>query len=100
MKKPQICLDYDAYDLLKLYCVRERRNLCHVASQILRAFLETEHKQIESEGNMIIEGEGEKPETIVAVLHEDQEEEEPRRSVKTIEIVRKGNRFIVKKERG
>jgi len=74
--------------------------LCKVASNILRAFLETEHEEIESEGNMIIEGQREKPKTIVAVLNEDQEEEEPRRSLKDIDIVRKGNRYIVKKKRG
>lgn len=61
---------------------------------------------------MIIEGEGEKPKTIVAVLEEDQEEEptrlkearrslkeEPRRSPEGIEIVKRGNRYIVKKRK-
>ena len=100
MKKPQISLDHDVYASLKRYCAIKGKMLCKVASNILRAFLETEHEEIESEGNMIIEGQREKPKTIVAVLNEDQEEEEPRRSLKDIEIVRKGNRYIVKKKRG
>jgi len=73
--------------------------LYQVASNILRAFLETEHEEIESEGNMMIEGQKEKPKTIVAVLNEDQEEEKPRRSLKDIKIVKRGNTYIVKKRK-
>jgi len=63
---------------------------------------------------MIINGEREKPKTIITILEEDQEEEEPtrleeeprrslkeepRRSPKGIEIVKKGNRYVVKKRK-
>lgn len=113
MKKPQISLEHDVYASLKRYCGTKGKKLSHVATQVLRSFLDTEHKLIESEGNMIIQGEREKPKTIVAVLEEDQEEEEarrleearrslkeePRRSPEGIEIVKKGNRYIVKKRK-
>lgn len=114
LPKPQIALDYDVHDHLRRYCATKGKRISHVASQVLRAFLETEHKEIESEGNMLIEGDREKPKTIVAVLEEDQEEEEPtrleeearrslkeepRRSPKGIEILKKGNRYIVKKRK-
>ena len=114
LKKPQVSLDYDVHSLLKRYCAIKGKRLGNVASKILRAFLETKHEEIESEGNMIINGEREKPKTIITILEEDQEEEEPtrleeeprrslkeepRRSPKGIEIVKKGNRYVVKKRK-
>lgn len=100
-KKPQIALDHNVYDLLKRYCGITGEKLSHVGSKVLRAFLETEHAKIESERQMIIEGEerdhmivaGEekKPRTIVEVLKEDEEWEweEPRRSLKDMRSWRK-----------
>ena len=86
----------ETHTLLKEYCASKRKFLSHVGDQIIRSFLETRHHLIESEGEMIIEEEEKKPRTIVEVLKE--YEEEPKRSLNDIEIVRKGNRYIVKKK--
>ena len=97
-----IPLSNETHTLLKKYCASKGKFLSHAGDQIIRSFLETQHNLIESEGEMIIEGEREKPKTIVEVLKEEQEEEEegePRRSLKDFDVVRKGNRYIVKKKR-
>jgi len=67
-QKPQLAIDPDVFALLKKYCGIKRKKLSHVGSQVIRAFLETEHEVIESEGQMVIEGEAKKPKTIVEIL--------------------------------
>lgn len=89
----------ETHTLLKEYCASKRKFLSHVGDQIIRSFLETRHHLIESEGEMIIEGEREKPKTIVEVLKGEQEEEKPKRSLKNIKIVKRGNTYIVKKRK-
>jgi len=92
----QVPLRDETHALLKKYCASKHKFLYHVVDQIIRSFLETQHLLIESEGNMIIEGEEKRPRTIVEVIP-DEEEEEPRRSLKDLKIVRKGNRYILRK---
>lgn len=70
MKKPQISIDADVHQKLKRYCAIKGKKLSQIGSSVLRAFLETEHDLIESEGEMTIEGEQDKPETIVKILRE------------------------------
>jgi len=70
MKKPQISIDVDVHQSLKRYCAIKGKKLSQIGSKVLRAFLETEHGLIESEGEMTIEGTEGKPKTIVKVLRE------------------------------
>lgn len=72
MKKPQIQIDEDVHTRLKQYCASTGKMLTHVASKVLGEFLETEHEEIPSEGSMIVEGEKEKPTTIVSILKGEQ----------------------------
>lgn len=95
-KKPQIPIDRNVHTALKQYCALKGKKLSHVASKVLRAFLNTEHRLVEYVGEMIINREGEKPKTI-AVVMEDQEGKKPRRSLNDIQIVKRGNTYIVKK---
>ena len=53
------------------------------------------HEGIESKGKMIVEGE--RFETVVQVYREDPEEEPTKKSFLPIEIVKKGDRYIVEK---
>jgi len=84
----QIAISNETHALLKKYCSLKDEFLYQVASRILRDFLNGNvwHIFIESKGEMIIE-------------EKDQEERKPRRSLKDIEIVRKDNRYIVKKKK-
>ena len=47
----------ETHALLKKYCASKGEFLSHVGNQIIKNFLETQHLFIESEGEMIIEGE-------------------------------------------
>ena len=68
MDKPQISVEPDVHSKLKQYCALKGKKLSHVATEVLGDFLEKEHKEIESEGEMIIEGEEGKPKTIAEIL--------------------------------
>ena len=94
-KKPQISIDDDVHYDLKQYCAFKRKKISHIASKVLRDFLHTKHEEIASEGDMVIEEQGERPQAIIGVLNE---EGEPKRSLKDIQIVNKGNRYIVIKK--
>ena len=72
MSKPQVMLDPNVHTALKQYCALKGKKLSHIASKVLGEFLETEHEQIESEGEMVIEGEKGKPKTIVEILKGDE----------------------------
>lgn len=99
-KKPQISIDDDVHYDLKQYCAFKRKKISHIASKVLRDFLHTKHEEIASEGDMVIEEQGERPEikTIVGVLEEREPRRSPRRSLQDIQIVNKGNRYIVVKK--
>jgi len=66
--KPQIALDPDVFERLKKYCGIKGKKLSHVGSEVINAFLETKHEEIESEGEMIIEEGKARPKTIVEIL--------------------------------
>ena len=68
MDKPQIAIDPNVHTAFKQYCASKGKKMSPEASRILGDFLETEHKEIASEGSMTVEGEREKPETIVSIL--------------------------------
>ena len=71
-KGKTIPLSDKTHRLLAIYAKKKGKFISHIGEEILRDFLETQHELIESEGEMTIEGEEEKPETIVSILKGDQ----------------------------
>jgi len=109
MRKPQVALDDDVHYLLRKYCAETGDKISRVASKVLRSFLST-HQEINSQGSMTVERgtfktvvhqektsvRRESFETIVQVFKEDQGEE-AKRTLLPVEIVKKGDRYIVEK---
>ena len=69
-KGKTIPLSDETHKLLAIYAKKNGKFISQCGEKILRDFLETQHGLIESEGEMTIEGEQDKPETIVKVLRE------------------------------
>jgi len=108
MRKPQVALDDDVHYLLRKYCAETGNKISHVTSKVLRSFLST-HQEIKSQGSMTVERGSfetvvqkktsvrrESFETIVQVFKEDRGEE-AERTLLPVEIVKKGDRYIVTK---